>query len=97
MMMKNFQLLSEKNNQKLIGERDNLRDDLDQMANYYQQDVKVKETEKLALESKIKALQQEIQTSNRNLIHLINKVNENNDTIKYMRSEMQRQINAKEK
>lgn len=92
-----FQLLSEKNNQKLIAERDNLRDDLEQMANYYQQDVKLKEVEKVTLESKIKTLQQELQKSNINLIHLINKVNKNNETIQYMRNEMQRQIDAKEK
>lgn len=89
--------MAEKNNQQLMAERESLKQDLEQMANFYHQDIKLKEVEKSTLESKIKSLQGELQKSNFSLIYLINKVNELNGTIEYMRNEMETQINVKEK
>lgn len=67
------------------------------MADYYQQDVKLKEVEKITLETKIKNSQSELQKSNVNLMHLINKVNDLNNTIECMRSEMDARIDLKER
>lgn len=67
------------------------------MANYYQQDIKLKDMEKNTLESKIKTLQSELQTSNFNLMHLINKVTESNGTIQHMKQQLKVHIDANDK
>lgn len=81
----------------MLAERDALKNDLDQMANYYQQDVKLKEIEKLTLTSKIKSLQDELQKSNLNIMHLINKLNELNSATEEMKNKMYTEMDVNEK
>lgn len=83
--------MSERKNQQLITERDSIKLDLEQMGNYYEQDLKMRELEKKSLETKIKSLQNVLQKSNTSLLDLGHKVNELGQTIEIMESNIQTQ------
>lgn len=77
-------------------ENKNIKDDLEQMANMYNRDIKTRESEKIMLENKIGALQNELDISNSNLVQVASKMEEVNSKLVFIETELQKQMHLKD-
>lgn len=81
---------------QLTSERDNIKSDLEQMAGYFERDIKAREVEKKSLEHQIKTLQKELDVSNSNLLEITSKMNQLHSTIRLTANEVKKQYHIKQ-
>lgn len=91
-----LQLLSEKRNIQLEAENKSIRDDLEQMGNMYNRDIKTRESEKIVLENKITALQNDLDVSNSSLVHVASKMEEVNSKLLLIEADLKKQLHLKD-
>ncbi|KAI4463963.1 hypothetical protein MML48_4g00006719 [Holotrichia oblita] len=89
-------LLSEKKNIQLEAENKSIKDDLEQMANMYNRDIKTRESEKVVLENKISALQNDLDVSNSSLVHVATKMEEVNSKLLLIETDLKKQLHLKD-
>lgn len=77
-------------------ENKSIRDDLEQMANMYNRDIKTRESEKIVLENKIAALQNDLDVSNSSLVHVATKMEEVNSKLLLIETDLKKQLHLKD-
>lgn len=92
-----MQLLSEKSNIQLISEKETIKNDMTQMAEEYERNLKTRDIEKLTFNNKIKQFQTELEETKFNLNSIKDQLEEERKEKKKIENDWLRKMEEQEK